>query len=213
MNTITCERALQLAGQADLSGEVLAACWHVRQCPQCQRMLDDLHTQITMLDDRVALARLLGIDLSGAICKTTERAITWLEDTTHQVLVEVIRLGDLSAPLVAPRYSFLGPVPEERDRVLQQYEEETPDGSLKWKVTYVVESHDPNHFTADVEVAAFDRWDLTGIQVYLVAETERRRQETDARGTVQFTHIPVELLGKTNIILLPQRPSQTNGAQ
>lgn len=213
MNAITCERALQLAGQSDLSGEVLAARWHVRQCPQCQRMLDSLYTQIAVLDDRVALERLLDIDLGEAICEMTERAITWLEQATRQVLAVVIRLGDLAAPVVAPALAYMGPVPGEESRVLQQYENETPDGALKWKVTYVVESRDPGHFTADIEVAAFDRWDLSGIQVYLVAEAERQRKETDARGTVQFAHIPVELLGKTNIILLPHRPSQTNGAQ
>ncbi len=216
MDTITCERALELAGQMELSGEVLAARWHVHHCPQCQRMLSKLDTQIAVLDDRLALQKLLGIDLGEAICEKSERVIMWLARSTRQVLAVAVRLSEPTTPLV-PRTAqlvMLGDTEPLEHRVIRQDVEQTPDGSLEGKITFIMDLTDPEQCTAEVEVNVFDRWDLSGIDVFLIWDNDQRRGQTDERGYVQLDHIPIDAIGHINVIIHPpQTPTMMNGAQ
>ena len=215
MNILACERALQLAGQTELSGEVLAARWHVRHCPHCQRLLSELWTQVAVLDNRLALQKLLDIDLGDAICEEGERVITWLARGTRDLLAVLIRLGDaLAPPASARQLGTLGVVFAPEYRVIRQDTEQTPDGSLAWKITFVVGSADPEQCTAEVEVNVFDRWDLSGIDVFLTWDGDQRHGQTNERGQVQFAPVPVDALGRVNVIIHPpQAPINMNGAQ
>lgn len=131
MSAMTCEQFRQLAGQTDLSGQVLSARWHVYHCALCQRMLSELGSQIAVLDDQLALQNLLGVDLGEAICQQTERVITWLARGTRQVLAVVIRLSAPTTPLVtAPRLAMLGVADPFGSQVIRQDVEQTPDGTL-----------------------------------------------------------------------------------
>ena len=215
MSTMTCEQARQLAGRQELSGPVLAARWHVYQCARCQRMLSELSSQIAVLEDQLALQKLLGIDLGEAICQQTERVITWLARSTRQVLAVVIRLSAPMTPLVsAPRLAMLGVADTVGSQVIRQDVEQTPDGTLAWRVTFMVDSADPGQCRAEIEVSMFDRWDLSGIDVFLTWNGDQRRGQTDEQGRVQLIHIPVEALGQTNVIIHPpQLPINMNGPQ
>jgi hypothetical protein len=204
MSAMTCEQARQLAGQKELSGQVLAARWHVYQCAPCQRLLSELGSQIAVLDDRLALQKLLGIDLGEAICQQTERVVAWLARGTRQVLAVVIRLSAPTTPLVvAPRLATLGVVDAPSSQVIRQDVEQTRDGTLAWKVTFMVDSANPGQCRAEIEVSVFDRWDLAGVEVLLTWNGDQRRGQTDEQGRVQFTHIPVEALGQTTVIIHP----------
>jgi hypothetical protein len=204
MSAMTCEQALQLAGQKELSGPVLAARWHVYHCAPCQRLVSELGSQIAVLDDQLALHKLLGIDLGEAICQQTERAITWLARGTRQVLAVVIRLSAPTTPLIrAPRLTTLGAADTPKSQVIRQDVEQTQDGALAWKVTFIVDSANPGQCRAEIEVSMFDRWDLAGVEVFLTWNGDQRRGQTDEQGRVQFTPIPVEALGQTNVIIQP----------
>jgi hypothetical protein len=215
MSTMTCERALQLAGQTKLSGEALSAHWHVQHCPHCQRTMSELWTQITVLNDRLALQKLLDIDLGEAICQQTGRVITWLVRGTRQVLATVIRLGEPTAPLTyAPQLATLGATDVLRPQDIWQEAGQSPDASLAWKVTFIVDSADPEQCRAEVEVSLFDRWDLSGVDVLLIWEGDQRRGQTDDQGQVLFTDIPAEAWGRISVIVHPpQLPVSTNGPQ
>jgi hypothetical protein len=215
MNAMTCEQARQLAGQKELSGQVLAARWHVYHCAQCQRLLIELGSQIAVLDGQLALQKLLGTDLGEAICQQTERVITWLARGTRQVVAVVIRLSAPATPLVlAPHLATLGGADTFESQVIRQDVEQAPDGTLAWKVTFFVDSAKPGECRAEIEVSMFDRWDLAGVEVFLTWNGDQRHGQTDEQGRVQFTHIPVEALGQTNVIIHPpQLPINMNGPQ
>jgi hypothetical protein len=178
-------------------------------------MLSELSSQIAVLDDRLALQKLLGIDLGEAICQQTERVIAWLARGTRQVLAVVIRLSASTMPLVpAPRLATLGAADTPGSQVIRQDVEQTPDGTLAWKVTFMVDSANPGQCQAEIEVSVFDRWDLSGVEVFLAWNGDQRRGQTDEQGRVQFTLIPVEALGQTNVIIHPpQLPINMNGPQ
>jgi hypothetical protein len=204
MSAMTCEQARQLAGQKEPSGQVLAARWHVYHCAPCQRLLSQLGSQIAVLDDQLALQKLLGLDLGEAICQQTERVVAWLARGTRQVLAVVIRLSAPTTPLVlAPRLATLGVADAPSSQVIRQDVEQAPDGTLAWKVTFFVDSADPGQCRAEIEVSMFDRWDLAGVEVYLAWNGDQRRGQTDEQGRVQFTLIPIEALGQTNVIIHP----------
>ncbi|MCP4540828.1 MAG: hypothetical protein GY832_27130 [Chloroflexi bacterium] len=216
MSTITCEQALRLAGQMELSGEVLAARWHVHHCLQCQRMLSRLETQVAVLDDRLALQKLLGVDLGEAICEKGERVIMWLARSTRQVLAVAVRLSEPTTPLLpsTAQLATLGNVDPLEQRVIRQDVEQTPDGALEGKITFIMDLTNPEQCTAEVEINVFDRWDLSGIDVFLIWDNDQRQGQTDERGYVQLAHIPVEALGHINVIIHPpQTPTMMNGAQ
>lgn len=217
-NTIRCEQALQLAGQTTISGEVMAARWHVQHCPDCQRALHNIWTQIAVLDDQLALEQLLGIDLLDAICRQSQRVTTWLAKGTNSVLVAAVRLGTPIGPLSVPNsVARLGGASNDdrvHPKVIRQDEDQTDDGTIKWTVTFVVDSESPERCTAEVQVDMDDRWDLTGVEVFLIWDQFHRRAQTDVQGLVQFSDIPVDVLGQISVILHPpQAPTTMNAPQ
>jgi len=226
MNQLSCDNALQLFGQRPLSGEVLAARWHVHNCLHCQRMLDALWTDIALLDDRLALEQLLHVDLKNAVCERGARVITWVTRQTRQVLAVAIRLSEPAMPLVpGPQLRTMGPalIGDEgmgaddtpRPSVLHQEEAQTPDGFITWKVTFLVDSHSPEYCRAEVQIIDLnDSWDLASIEVFIVWPNEQRHGYTDAVGQVSFGQIPIAALGHANIVIKsPQTLTRTNGPQ
>ena len=215
MSAMTCEHALPLAGQTKLSGEVLAARWHLHHCPDCQRMLSRLRTQLAVLNDQQALQKLLDVDLTEANCEQNGRVITWLARGTREVLAAIIQLGELTSPLLpAAELTLLGDIAASRSRNIRQETGQALDGSLIWKVTFIVDSSDAELCRAEVEVSQFDRWDLAGVDVFLIWDGNQRRGQTDERGQAHFGDIPIEAWGHIQIVLRPpQRPINTKGPQ
>jgi hypothetical protein len=212
---ITCERAVELAGQAELSGEALAARWHVQHCPQCQRALSVLWTQVATLDERLAWQKLLDVDLEDAVCQVGKQATAWLARGTRQMLAVAVQLREPLAPSLPARgLATLGDSAAPEQRVIRQSVEQSPDGSLEYKITFIADLAHLEQCTAEVEVNIFDRWDLAGVDVFLLWINDQRRGQTDGQGRVRFMSIPVAVLDQLDVIIRPpQMPISTNGAQ
>ena len=215
---MSCERALQLSGQVTLSGEVLAARWHVQHCARCQQALNALWTQVALVHDQHRLEQLLGINLSEATWRVRDREITWLEGGTNNVLASLIRLNSPAQPS-SPNTPVvrLGSEPSEdssQPEVLHQAESESDDQMIKWKMTCLADAHAQDRCVVEVQVDIFDRWDMVGIVDVLSWAQEQRKGQTDAQGVVRFLEVPISAIGSIEIILCPpQIPSTTNGPQ
>lgn len=213
MNMMNCEQALQLAGATTLSGAVLAARHHVRTCPHCQRALSRLSTELTLLNERVALEQLLAIDLSDAVCRQGECVTTWVVPGTSALLAAAVQLGQQAPPSTAATVARLGAEESENASaasVIRQDEAVTDDGAVGWRVRFIIDSSSPDRCLADMQVDLYDRWNLSGIDVVLDWQQDRRRGQTDIRGMVQLSDIPVAMLNQMRIIICPpQAPTTT----
>jgi hypothetical protein len=119
-----------------------------------------------------------------------------------------------SWPGLTPRLATLGATDSPGPQVVRQDGGMNSDGSVAWKVTFIIDSADPTKCQAEIEVSVFDRWDLSGIDVFLTWNSEQRCGQTDERGRVQLTDIPIEVMEQTTVrIQPPQLPMNMNGPQ
>ena len=209
MDIMTCEQALQLAGATTLSGAVLAARHHVRTCPHCQHALSRLSTELALLSECVALEQLLAIDLADAVCRRSERATTWTVPGTGALLAATAQIGRSALTPPVTRLGEQPPNTASAESVLRQDEVATEDGLLRWRARFVIDSSSPACCLADVQIDLYDRWDLSGINVVLDWQQDRRRGQTDAQGMVRLADIPVDMLTQMRIIICPPQAPTT----
>jgi hypothetical protein len=207
MNASKCEHALLLAEQDVLSGEVLAARWHVQQCPHCQAFLTTLQTQITHIHDRLAIQQLLDIDLEDALVQQTGGVLTWIERQTQRIIAVVTQLTD-SIRSGGPQVQLMtlspdDPNPPHPAPIIGHTQAGTEDGLIKWEISFLLSSSMPDQCASQVRVHLLDRWDLTGINVFLFWDHERLQGATDERGFVQFLNIPRNVIGQIQVLIVP----------
>lgn len=144
--------------------------------------------------------------MNGDFRRLGDHVVGWFRQETQKIVALAIHLGPPSLAL-SPTLTTMGmgeiQKEAEQSKSIRRYEAQTEDGSLRWKVTFSVESRDSDQCSAEVQVRQFDRLDRSGTDVYLIWDDQQRQQKTDNRGQAHFSDIPVDALGRIDLLICP----------
>ena len=206
MNKMSCEDALEFAGKSELTGQVLAARWHVAQCESCQSMMDTLWQELlspTPIRDNVQ--NWFPLEMSNTLEKAYDHVTAWITQETQEILAFVINPshGSFELPVQYPASLAGGKQIVAAGEVIGQQMDSMPDGSIEWTLTYLTEADTDKTCTVIMRVSFKDYWQLEGTTIRLVANNQLLQEAVaNKNGLAQFYGVPINQLDDLQVVIL-----------